>query len=271
MITELTHVTRGGIGWYEDRGLRDDAGIIVAFSERAGGVSVSPRDSLNLAGHVGDDPHAVDENRRRFLKALDPRVSTATLVTAEQVHGTARAWVGREDEGRGAFASGGRAPVGATDALMTDEPNVPLMLLFADCVPVVVVDPVARRLAVVHAGWRGALGGISGLAVEELVSAGSDPGRLLAYVGPHICARHYPVSNELVTGFARRFDTVCEAAPGHLDLGAAVSEDLTASGVRVENMCRLGICTAEATERFFSYRASSGITGRHAALALILE
>ena len=161
------------------------------------------------------------------------------------------------------------ASIAATDSLLTAAPGMPLMLLFADCVPVVVVDASNRCIAVVHAGWRGAYARIGSRSVAQLVAAGSEPQDLLVYVGPHICARHYNVGNELFTSFAQRFDKVCEAEPGHLDLGAIVAEDLRSSGVRVSNICRLDMCTAEATDRFFSYRAS-GTTGRHAAIAAIL-
>jgi hypothetical protein len=192
------------------------------------------------------------------------------LVPAEQVHGRAVSTVGTEDRGRGSRATAGPPPVAATDALVTDVPRLPLMLFFADCVPVVLADPLGRRIAVVHAGWRGAYARISRAAVECLSAQGSRPTDLLAYIGPHICGEHYAVSNELFTDFAQQFATVSKAEAGHLDLGAVVSEDLQSSVVRVQNICRLGICTVEATDRFYSYRAS-GTTGRHAAIAAILR
>ncbi len=270
MLPKLTVHSNEGVGWFEDTALREEVGILVAFSARVGGVSAQPYDSLNLAGHVGDDPGSVDENRRRLFEAVGISELSGRLVTAEQIHGDCTAWVGLSEAGRGARVEDGPPPVPGTDALFTDDRGVPLMLLYADCVPIILVDPGIQRVAVVHAGWRGALNRLPGRAVRELVSRGSDPAGLLAYIGPHICLDHYTVGNDLVTSFAQRFDTVCEAEAGHVDLGAVVSEDLSSSGVCVENICRLGMCTAEATGRFFSYRASSGITGRHAALSVIL-
>jgi purine-nucleoside/S-methyl-5'-thioadenosine phosphorylase / adenosine deaminase len=270
MVPTLTPRTNQEVGWYEDAALKQQVGILVAFSTRAGGVSEPPYDSLNLAGHVGDDPRDVDENRRRLFEALGIGDLAERLVTAEQVHGDRTTWVGAADAGRGARVVNGARPVRETDALLTDARGVPLMLHYADCVPVVLVDPDMLQVAVVHAGWRGAFDRLPGKAVSQLLSHGSDPTRLLAYVGPHICENHYGVSNELLTSFVRRFGTVCEAEAGHLDLGAVVSEDISSSGVCVENICRLGMCTAKATDRFFSYRASSGVTGRHAALSVIL-
>ncbi len=269
MPPTLTLCSNHEVAWYEDVDLRS-CGIVVAFSLRTGGVSAPPLDSLNLAAHVGDDPGLVNENRRRFLEGLGLTCVAPSLVTAEQIHGEDVAWVGLAETGAGAQAGSGRPPVAGTDALLTKTPGVPLMLFFADCVPVVLVDSESGAIAVVHAGWRGALAGLPGKAVRELIAAGSRAGSILAYIGPHICVEHYEVSNKLVTAFAQRFDTVCTAEAGRLDLGAAVSEDLSSSGVLVENICRLGVCTAEATDEFFSYRASSGATGRHAALAVIL-
>ncbi len=270
MVPFLTDCTNRGLRWFEDTALKEERGILVVFSGRSGGVSSPPYGSLNLAGHVGDVPSGVNENRRRLFDALGIGELARRLVTAEQVHGDRIAWVREADAGRGARVEHGAQAVPETDALLSDTPAVPLMLLYADCVPVVIVDPEARRVAVVHAGWRGALERLPSKAVADLVSAGSQPACLLAYLGPHICPADYPVANELVTSFAQRFDTVCEAEAGHLDLGAVVSEDLSSSGVPVENICRLGICTVEATDWFFSYRASSGVTGRHAALSVIL-
>jgi YfiH family protein len=265
----LTLRRRSGLGWYEDPHLLGEHGILVAFTIRSGGSSVGPYESLNLAGHVGDDPFAVDSNRADLFDALGIGPLRDRLVTAEQVHGEHMTWVGETEAGRGASVSGARGAIPNTDALVTDKARLPLMLLYADCVPVILVDAAARRVAVVHAGWRGALGGLPGKVVQGLKAHGSSAVQITAYVGAHICAKHYQVGNELLTTFVDRFGTFCEAEAGFLDLGAVVSADLMSQGVRVENICRLGICTAEATDRFFSYRCS-GVTGRHAALAAIV-
>ncbi len=270
-MVALIRRQRDGVEWFEDAELRDRDGILVAFSMRRGGVSDPPFDSLNLAGHVGDVPADVDENRRRWMSALGLDDVREALVTAEQVHGESIARVGQEQVGSGSRVEHGRASIAAADALQTTEVGLPLMLLFADCVPVVLVDPVLRSVTVVHAGWRGALAGLPGKAVASLSRLGSAPGSLLAYIGPHICAEHYEVSNNLLTSFVDRFGKVAAAEAGHLDLGAVVSADLSSAGVEVHHICRLGICTAEATDRFFSYRAASGTTGRHSAVAAVLR
>jgi len=261
---------RDGVRVWRDRALQAEKGVIVAFSERTGGVSESPFDSLNLAAHVGDSPAAVDENRLRLLHALDLSETRGSLVTAEQVHGDAISIVGAGEKGRGAFASRGQGPLLATDALITRVPSVPLLLCFADCVPVVLVAP-GPVVAVVHAGWRGALASLPGRAVERLASvSGAEARRIVAYVGPHVRACHYEVNDHVMSQFVNTFGTLARADSGGLDLEATVTASLTDAGVLQCNIARLGTCTAEATDRFFSFRAERGHTGRHSALACIL-
>jgi YfiH family protein len=192
------------------------------------------------------------------------------LVMAEQVHGTVSLEVDERDAGRGAYAAGRIPAVAGTDALSTAVARLPLMLCFADCVPVVVVAP-GLRVSVVHAGWRGAIGGIAGLSARSLAAAADcSPSRLVAYVGPHIGACHYEVDVNILSQFVEAFGTVARAESGGLDLGSAVAVSLTQAGVDPCNIASLGTCTAEATDRFFSHRAEAGLTGRHGALACIL-
>lgn len=264
----LVRVVSDGVAWHEDRSLRERAGIVVAFSERSGGASAPPYASLNLAAHVGDRPDAVDENRRRFLTALGLADLRERLTCAEQVHGTDVRLVRSRDAGKGARATDGVPPVRVTDALVTTHAGIPLMLLFADCVPVIVVAERARAVAVAHAGWRGLAAGVIRNAVAALRSAASHDEDLVAYVGPHIGPCCYAVGAEVMSQFANKFVTIRRAS-ATLDLGAAAAEELESSGVPRERQCHLGICTAHNTERFFSYRAE-GRTGRHAALACIV-
>lgn len=264
----LVRRTSGGVGWWTDPAAAN-AGIVVAFSERGGGVSEPPYASLNLAAHVGDVPESVDTNRTRLMSALGLEHLRAALVVPEQVHGDHVARVGSAAAGSGALASGGAGPVPATDALICTEPGVPLMLCFADCMPVVLVAP-GPAVAVVHAGWRGALASLPGRAARSLASAcGCDPREIVAYVGPYIRACHYQVSDEVMSHFVNTFGTFARAESGGLDLGAVVEASLTEVGVAACSIASLGACTAEETDRFFSYRAEGGTTGRHCALVCI--
>lgn len=255
----LERVERDGLVVHIDTAL-EDLGIVVGFSERTGGVSIGPYASLNLGSHVGDDLLLVEENRRRFMAAcgLDP--ATVALAVPEQVHG----------ESIGAISAGfSTADLAATDALMTADEDVALMLCFADCVPIVLVAP-GPAVAVVHAGWRGALASLPGKSVSELATqVGCAPESINVYVGPHIGGCCYDVAPDLLLRFQRRFGMILNVENGRLDLASAVSNSLIDAGVDACRIAHLDVCTAESTNRFFSYRAEDGLTGRHGALACI--
>lgn len=267
----LTPHVVGGTCVLTDLELRRERGIVVAFTQRLGGRSRPPFAGLNLAAHVGDVPAAVDDNRAELLAALGLERMRTRLTMAEQVHGTRVRTVTGATVGMGAFARAGTPPpVPVTDAMLTVDSDTPLMLCFADCVPIVLVatGPV-RAVAVVHAGWRGALAGIAGDAARRLAdAAGCAPSDLRAYVGPHIGACHYEVDETLLSQFVKGFGNIA-AAQGRLDLGAVVSESLNGVGVPLSSQVRANVCTAERTDAYFSHRAE-GLTGRHGALACIL-
>jgi YfiH family protein len=270
-MSGLVRQQTGDLAVHTDPRLREDHGIVVAFSERAGGRSAAPYASLNLAGHVGDDPACVDDNRARLLCALEIGPLRHRLTVPEQVHGVVVREVAGAMAGLGASVRPGTPPsVPGADALLTLEPDTPLLLCFADCVPIVLVATGPRRaVAVVHAGWRGALGRIVAETARRLAdSAGCETSDLLAFVGPHIGACHYEVGADLLSQFTDSFGTIA-AAQGRLDLGAVVSESLNGVGVPFSSQVRSGFCTAERTDAFFSHRAE-GPTGRHGALACIL-
>lgn len=267
----LARCTDGDLAWHTDPALLERHGVLVAFSERTGGMSAPPFASLDLAANAGDDPAAVDENRDRLLAALGLGADRERLTCAEQVHGARVAEVTPSEAGSGAQASpGGRPPMPATDAILTAQPHVPLLMCYADCVPVVIVatEP-ARAVSVVHSGWRGSLARIAGAAATALAErAGCETSGLVAYIGPYICAECYPMSGDLLWRFEAEFGTL-PVARGRLDLGAVVSGSLRDAGVPIEHQIQLGACTAECTDRFYSYR-TEGVTGRHGALAVVL-
>jgi YfiH family protein len=266
---QLIRLTREGVTWHEDAEQRQ-RGALVAFTERTGGVSDGHYRSLNLAAHVGDDPEHVASNRRMAMKAMGLSTFSAGLTTAQQVHGDRVVVIGPGDCGAGADPTSGPPPVAHCDALVTTTPRVPLMLLFADCVPVVLVAP-GQGVAVAHAGWRGALAGIAGSTARVLArEVGCDPAEIVGYVGPHIGSCHYEVGAEIMSHFVNTFGTVARADSGGLDLGAVVAASLVDAGVSSCSIAALGACTFESTDRFYSYRAENGLTGRHGAVACIL-
>jgi hypothetical protein len=173
----------------------------VLVTTRSGGVSAGPYASLNLSLNVGDDPAHVLENRRRALAALGAGLEDA--VFAQQVHGAAAEVVGLADRGRGTREAADAIP--AADALVTADPGPVLAVLAADCVPVVLYDPVAHVLACAHAGWRGTVAGAAASAVRAMASLGSRPADVVVGLGPAIAPGRYQVGAEVAEAAAKAF------------------------------------------------------------------
>jgi polyphenol oxidase len=177
---------------------------------RGGGVSAGPYESLNMSLAVGDDPVAVLENRRRVALALG--VDPADFVFCRQVHGAAVRVVTAADRGAGAFAVDESVP--EADVLVTAEPGVVLAILAADCVPVVLYDPVAHVLACVHAGWRGTVARACAAAVAAMSALGARPANIVAGIGPAIGADRYQVGPEVAAAAEAAFGTGAGAIVG---------------------------------------------------------
>jgi len=275
----LTRVTCGGVAYHTDIDLYDKQGIRIAFTERTGGASKPPFESLDLGLHVGDDPVCVMQNRETVLRALEVGdVARSRLVSACQVHGTRTAIIGRDTQVS-------LEPLPDTDALATDRIDTPLLLCFADCVPVIMVSPRdPRAIAVVHSGWRGTLEEISAVAARKMQSSfGVDPRELMVYIGPYIGPKNFRVSLSIASQFAAKFDTLSkvvfsdsvrvptpnDSSDGTVsfDLADAIRESLMNLGVLPCNIVSLDVCSVETTKHFYSYRAENGVTGRHGALA----
>ena len=236
----------------------ESRGYLVAFTERAGGVSDGPFRGLNLGLKSGDDPAVVMENRRRLIAAL----GIPEFACPRQTHSTNIAPVGPESAGKG-FADPAEA-FPATDALVTSSPGVPIAVLAADCIPLALVDPKSGRVAVVHAGWRGVAAGMIPAALAEF----ADPDRVEAVVGPGVGPDHYEVGEDVAAlvaaGSGGGAVTGREGRRLLLDLPGTVGRTLETLGVgRVD---RADQCTACQADRFFSYRRD-GRTGRQGLIA----
>lgn len=254
---------------HTDEGLYERSRIRVAFSERTGGLSQHPWQSLNLATHVGDEGSDVTANRIRFLSAagIDPHVGD--LVVAEQVHGDSIAIIGREmlSDRQSGCAEPLIAP--ASDALLTHVRQVALLMLYADCVPIILVaEGPTPSVCIVHAGWRGIMSSLPERAAVELIArAGCSPGDVSAYIGAHIGSCCFRVADELSWAFAAKFGESVIAGQ-NIDLHSAVQIGLARAGLVPGRITSLQTCTAHNTDCFFSYRLE-GTTGRHGALAWI--
>ena len=263
-------MTKNGISYltfdiYEKFPLR------AAVSTRLGGVSEGPFASLNMGLHVGDDPTAVVENRRRFFRVLGS--DARRLINCNQVHGTHIEVVGKKDGGRGAESLETAIP--ACDGLITAEKEVPITMNYADCTPLFFYDPKKEVIALSHGGWRGTAGNIAGKTIEKMekeFQCSRDD--ILCAIGPAIGKAAFEVGGEVIEAFQALFsETVLaplyqkkENGKYLFDLHRANRELMKAAGVPEDHIEDCGICTFSQDDLFYSYRKSGGKTGRHMAV-----
>ena len=221
----------------------------VAFTTRTGGVSDGPYASLNLGRKTGDDVDRVDENRRRACAEIGADVEHLAL--NYQLHS---ALVHRA-------RPGARGEPG--DGLWTDEPDLPILALSADCLPIALARVNGDRpaVAVVHAGWRGLLSKIAESAVAALGG-----GALAAAIGPAIGPCCYEVQDDVADPFRVRFGREVVTA-GRLDLWRAAEKALRDAGVT--HVERFDLCTSCHPELFFSHRRDGKPRGVQGVLARV--
>lgn len=274
----------------------EQAGLVHGFSTRQGGYSRVFRPGLpegygdlNLGFTKQDDPELVRENRKAFLKALGPATPTH-FALLRQRHTPILRTVNDLSEVTRDFL---QPATQQGDALMTNLPGVLLTVQAADCVPVLLLDPVRRAVAAIHAGWRGTLARIVERTVGSMrLRYGTHPTDVIAAVGPSVGPASYSVGEEVKHEFESQFAYAPELfsevyesdpirdkypllfltarAPGHspigpqlhLDLWEANRRQLLDAGVAPEHIHVAEEDTAADTGKFFSYRAEQGFTGR---------
>ncbi|MFI0809882.1 peptidoglycan editing factor PgeF [Streptomyces echinatus] len=226
------------------------SGAHFAFTDRWGGVSAAPYEELNLGGAVGDAPEAVRANRELAAKSLG--LDPGLVVWMNQVHGADVAVV---DEPWGGTA------VPEADAIVTARRGLALAVLTADCVPVLLADPVAGVAAAAHAGRPGMLKGVVPAAVRAMAELGADPERIVARTGPAVCGRCYEVP-ETMRAEAAAVEPAAHAETSWgtpaLDVSAGVHTQLDRLGVH--DRAQSPVCTLESGDHF-SYRRDRA-TGR---------
>ena len=250
----------------------DGFGVDAFVTTRGGGVSSGPGGgfaTLNLSFSVGDEPGNVLENRRRVASSLG--TGLASFVFAEQVHGRSAHVVSQADRGRGSADPGTAVP--GTDALVTRDPGTVLAVLAADCLPIVLYDPRAHVLACVHAGWRGTVARVAEAAVTAMVSLGSEPGDVIAGLGPTVSPDSYQVGADVRAAAGAAFGAAARSMlrPGSdgrwlFDLWAANRHVLAEAGVPGGQIHTALATTGPGDGMFFSHRAQQPC-GRFAAVA----
>lgn len=248
----------------------DGLDVDVLVTTRNGGVSRGRYESLNLGLHVGDSDEDVLENRRRAASALGADLSD--MVFCNQAHGREVHIVTAGDRGRGSLALDDA--IASTDALVTTEPGIVLVVMVADCVPIVLYDPVAHVLACVHAGWRGTVARVSEAAVAAMRSLGSHPGDIVAGVGPAIAPGRYQVGEDVLEAAQQCFgdqrdEVIRPDGTGKwlFDLWTANQIVLRDAGVRAGNVQLAALPTGSAEPGLFFSDREVRPCGRFAAIA----
>jgi YfiH family protein len=219
------------------------------FLGRRGGVSTGELAGLNVGYGSKDDKEAIDENRRRAIDAVLPG---AELATVHQIHSprvivAERAW-----------------PINArphADAMITTRPGLLLGILTADCAPILFADVDARVIGAAHAGWRGALAGVTDATIACMEEHGADRRRIVAAVGPCIAQPSYEVDAAFRANFVaqnaanERFFSEGPSGKPHFDLEGYVVHRLTSAGI--EHIDALHLDTYTDADCFYSYRRAS--------------
>ena len=243
------------------------------FSTRLGGVSEGIFASMNLSFTRGDDPAAVRENFRRFCAAagMDDR---QVVISAQEHHVQIRN-VTADDRGRGVDRERGYTDI---DGLLTDEPGVVLCTQYADCVPLLFVDPVKRVVGTSHSGWKGTVARIGAVTVERMAADyGCRREDILAGVAPSIGPCCFEVDEPVYLAFqqAGLLDAACfeEKAGGkyHLNLWEINRRILLEAGLSAEHVTVTDLCTRCRPDLFWSHRAAGAQRGSLAAFIALAD
>ena len=238
----------------------DNYHLVHGVFMRHGGVSPKPWSSLNLATSVGDSRESVIENRRRITKCLSLREDS--IFDVWQVHSNR---VIHAEDSRKLDQLHQKA-----DSIITNRPNITIMMLFADCLPIMMYDPKKNIAALAHAGWQGTVNGVVGETVKSMQEKyACKPEDLIACIGPSICVDHYEIGKDVAEEVERSFkDTkkilIKKGGKIHLDLRIANQINLNKFGVK--KIHTSNICTACNINDWYSHRAEEGKTGRFAAV-----
>jgi YfiH family protein len=241
------------------------------ITTRIGGVSFPPNNSLNLGLHTNDNADHVLTNRALLAKKTG--IGKEQFLYASQVHSGDVKIIDSTAIENGVLSQNPR-----TDATITALPGICLMVMVADCVPLLLFDPVKKVSAVIHAGWRGTVHQITTNTIRAMIEHfGCHPADILAGIGPSIGPCCYEVGEDVREFVATSFGTtegyLIQKNPSpkpHFDLWYANHKQLTDCGLQTDNIEISKLCTRCKSDIFFSSRASGGITGRFAAGICIL-
>jgi len=257
---------RDGLKYFVFDGLEAQAGLVHAIFTRQGGVSPKPWASLNVGGSVGDERERVRQNRERCFRSVGRPVESVTDLW--QIHSDQVILADPSGRGRSTPLQG--------DALISRHPGLTLFMRFGDCVPVLLYDPRAQAVGLVHAGWKGSLLRVARKTVERMQEAfATRPRDVMAGIGPAVAPDHYPVGEEVVEGVRQAFgeeaDQLLPDLEGQTRFDLGLANELALREAGVEAIERAALCTACHVDDWYSHRAENGCTGRFGALVALRQ
>jgi YfiH family protein len=267
-VAEFVAIDAGHL--HRSRLLSSVPGIVHGVTRRIPGAGLADG---NIGYSAPRDRADAWEMRQAWMIAAE--LDADRIVAASQVHGTGIAPVSSRDAGKGANPAS--RPITVADGLTTSARDVVIMTLHADCMPILLLDPVKRAVATVHAGWRGTTDGIAAAAVRAMVNRhGSVAGDLLVYLGPAIGGCCYEVGQDVASAWNARAVAESRALTAHgtswrFDLAIANREQLERMGVRPENVEQSNVCTMCRGDEWFSHRGQGAATGRYASFIAVTE
>ena len=261
-LTSVNGVPCYKVTSFEETGLVDHC-----ITTRMGGVSGGCYSSLNLRFNCDDERANVIENFRIAAETAGAEIDQ--LVLSRQVHEAEVVSVGKAERGNGVLRENAFE---SADGLITDEPGVALVTLYADCVPLLFLDKRTGAVASVHSGWKGTVKRIGAVAVRRLCEDyGSRPEDILCAIGPSIQEDHFEVGDDVAEIFIKEFGSDTAALYGsryHVNMQRAIIKQLMAEGVPEGNIENSGLCTYCCSDVFFSHRKTSGRRGNFAAIIM---
>jgi polyphenol oxidase len=240
------------------------------FTTRLGGVSEGECASLNLSFNKNDDKENVLENYRIIANAIN--VDFDKMVLSNQIHDDKIRIVQAEDAGKGLTRE---SDIIGFDGLSTNQQGIPLVTFYADCVPVLLLDPVKKAITAVHSGWKSTLKNISKQALVVMQdSYGSDLKDIQVAIGPSICSDCFEVDIDVYNCFTQKFSWCPEYTDFrndkyYINLQQIIRRVLVDAGVLYENISISGVCTKCNNDVFFSFRGDNRKTGSLAAIMML--
>lgn len=236
-------------------------GLTALFTQRNGGISPSPFNTLNFGRELGDSHYNIDTNLRSLIQAAQ---LPSCPHEVKQVHGI-----------NGLICSGaGKFHIDEADYLLSNRAGTALAVRTADCLPILLADPKANIIAAVHAGWRGTAARIATRAMDQMMKLGATKTDIIATLGPCIGSCCFEIGDEAASALTHccngaELQVSSQGAKQHADLSAINQLQLHQCGLNSEQIESISACTMCQPEHYFSYRRDGINSGRHLAIVAL--